>query len=164
MNSRNIFTIIIAGLLLSTFTTVMMLSTYTPKIWGPFPLPLFTIYFFSGESILTLFITPAIAFWIWDIQLFQGKGTIPLRSIVALVAAIGLSIAYFFTGGSGGLEFQGLLYTLGVSVLSGVLIIVLIYLLFICRKKPSFTRSLLFHVIAMFWFFSYAFPYFGELL
>src|SRR5262245_22812882 len=84
------WTLLTAALLV--VATVLSLLPGNPKVWAPFPLPLFILAVFAGPL---AWVAPATLFLLWSNQLLRGEPRVPYRSLVALVVLTVLSVWYF---------------------------------------------------------------------
>ena len=106
-------------------------------------------------------IGPAL-FFVWNRQLLRGVETVPRRSSIALMVLTGLTIYFFVSSWTHGIEYQGLAYTTTVAAANAFALAVCWSALFLARRKPSFGRSLLFHWTTTVWLVWVAFPWLGE--
>jgi hypothetical protein len=145
--------------ILLVVATVISLSQGVPKVWAPFPIPLFILMILTGPL---AFIMPGVEFLLWSWQLLRGQPCIPHRSVGALVILGCLSVWYFVGAWSEGIMRYGAGYVVAVAAANVGFLALLTGLSIWSYKRPTFTSSLLFHSIMFLWLAWYAFPYFGE--
>ena len=119
----------------------------------------------SGEAasdILTMMI-PALFFFAWNPQLFRSSVKVPRRSYALFAVGAALSLGYFFSRWSEGLEVQGVQYTYNLFALN-IAFVAALGFMFAPRWKgpPSFRTNLFLHWALFVWFFWFAFPPFGQ--
>jgi hypothetical protein len=116
----------------------------------------------SGALAVALLLVPALyCIWCWPV--FQGRTTLPTRSIVLLVVAVLLSAAWLISGYRYGVQYQSAGYVAGVVIINVVCWVFLGALAVFARRHPSFGHSLGFHAALFAWLAWGAFPYLGEL-
>ena len=106
---------------------------------------------------------PMILFLLWNPQLFRGEAGLPKRTYFLFAGTVLLSVLWFARGWSFGLKSEGPHFTYVVSIVNGLWALALGLLLIRSWKRPSFTDSLLLHLLLFAWLGWYAFPHFGEL-
>src|SRR5215475_14740383 len=87
-----LWTLLMAALLVAA--TFLSMLAGVPKVWAPFPFPLFIIAVLTGPLV---WVVPAAAFLLWSKQLLRGEPRVPYRSLLALAVLAGLSVWYFRT-------------------------------------------------------------------
>jgi hypothetical protein len=104
-----------------------------------------------------------LLFCLWCWPLLRGRSELPTRSKWLLGAAILTSAAWLVSGYECGVQYQGLRYIVGVTVVNVVCWITLIGLAIIAARRPSEDRNFVFHGSLFAWLAWCAFPYLGEL-
>ena len=110
---------------------------------------------------LIVIIIPA-AFLVWSMHLFRGSKTIPRRSFVFLAVISILSVYYFISSWSYGVEYQGLRFTAIITALNLAVACFLLFFGLRSRSHPSFVRNCLFHLSMFAWLSTIAFPWLGK--
>ncbi len=152
---------ILAAGLLVPLAALAMFGSGTPTLWSPIPTLSFAAYMLGFGPVAALI--PAIAFLAWTPQLRRAEGRVPRRSLVLLAIAVALSAWYLVGSWHYGLKYQGRAYTVAVSVLTAAWFVVLTGLAVLAWRRPSYRRSLGFHLALFAWLAWYALPYLGEL-
>ena len=139
------------------------ISFGTPTLDSPFNIPVVLVTLLSDSMFLgVLFIPLCFVVWCWPVLL--GAAYLPLRSIVLLGISVTLSVLWHIVGFSYGIQYQGIDFVIGVSIVNLLFVCILITLAVIGRRRPQYHFNLLFHVALFAWLAYYAFPYLGELL
>jgi hypothetical protein len=100
--------------------------------------------------VLPVIIGPAV-FYGWNPQLLRGIETVPKRSWIGLVVLTALTIYFFVSNWSLGIQYQGWSYTTTMAFVNGVALILCWGALLRAHRRPTFGRSLLFHWAATVW-------------
>src|SRR4029077_18404556 len=164
--SKKAATTLIAGLGLLTPAAIGLVASGFPTMTTPFPaltvLPAFLLSeIHLSKAAVTL---PTLLFFIWNSGLFRGEAKVPKRSYVLLAVVTVLSVFYFVSGWTLGLQYQGAQYTRFVCAVNIAWVLLLILgFLRSWKKDNSFWFNLFLHWMMFAWLAWYAFPYLGEL-
>jgi hypothetical protein len=173
VNAKPWVATLIAGMLLPVFPAIGFglnyLTPSAPIVQILYPLPLvfaMPAILFGGAwghaAAILVIPLPSLLFWGWSVQLFRGEATLPLRSVLLLLALAILSIVYFVASWNFGVQWQGYPHLVSVTLLNALALVALWWLLRAARSKPLFRRSLTFHWALFAWLAWLAFPWLGE--
>jgi hypothetical protein len=112
---------------------------------------------------LVLFCFPmALLCFVWLRGLRRGAVQVPLRSWLLLGLTAVLVPIHLATSWEYGVEYQGRSGTAGIAAEAVIGLVAVLVLAMIAARKPSFTKSLVFHA-SLFLFLAWcAFPWLGE--
>ncbi|MBU1123350.1 hypothetical protein KJ652_02060 [Patescibacteria group bacterium] len=145
--------------------TNFSISTNVPHILSPFSLPL-VIPLFLGLPILAIVFISIFIFVLFNSTILYkiSFDKIPMRLQALVGVTCILSIIWFVLGWEYGLTYQGTQYTRGIALLNFSIACILVLFCYFVRKRPTWIQVITIATLAHIWFFSYAFPYLGELL
>jgi len=150
---------LVAATLLVPATFLSLVLGDPPKLWAPYPLPLF-----AGAAVMGrwVFLTPACLFLLWSIQLFRGDPRVPYRSLGALVVAGALDLWWLHQFWSNGVTMHGNRYMVAVVLVNALFIAALTAISIRSFRHPTFAQSLSLHSLLFLWLVWCAFPMLGE--
>jgi hypothetical protein len=134
----------------------------SPSALTPFPFHLVLLAFTVVPPLL-LPIGAGCVSAFWCLQIGKGEPAVPRRTIVLAWSIAAGSLVWFVANLKYGSKYQGLRFVWATAILSALLMLVAAAALFYARKRPSLAASTFSHGVLFLWFFSYAFPYFGEM-
>ena len=124
-----------------------------PASMSPAPMTVFVFFFFLGPFAI---VVPAVAFWLWNVNLFRGDIQFPTRSIVLQVLAGAAALVWHIAG------FRNGYFHAGWAVASVLMFCAAFMGGLVCRRQPSFWLNATAHWLTFVWLTSYAFPWLGE--
>ncbi len=157
--------IILWGISYSTFCASVT------KIYSPYSLtvaiPILSLgAVFGGywiAFVLGSFCVPLV-FMLWSLPLLKGQQQIPIRTKIASIALILLSLYYLGSSWSYGVAYQGKLHTVAMYLFNIITWVTLMVINFKNAKQPTYNSNFAFHWLLFAWLGWVAFPWFGELL
>ena len=163
MTKHTITASIIAGIFVSIIAaqSLSMFGGGSPSIWSPTSMILYILACLGRPPIIGVVLF-AVIYWVWTAGLFQGKGTIPLRTTVLFVISAVMSLAWYAIGWRYGVHYEGLNYTVTCAILGASQCACCAIMLIRTKRAPSFMGSLVSHALLFCWLALYAFPYLGE--
>ena len=168
-NSKRQLTSFAIIVLLTLLSWLTLLPGY-PQIYGPlnamviFPAFIMAEFVQSEDLALLLalgFVPLLFCLWCWP--LLRGQTELPIRSSWLLGATLMASAAWIAFGYDYGVQYQGLRYVVGVTVVNVVCWIALVGQAIKAVRRPSEEHNFVFHGSLFAWLAWYAFPYLGEL-
>ena len=105
----------------------------------------------------------SLAYLLWSPHLLKKSPILPRRSIVLFVIVAALTMWGAIGSWPYGLKYQGFAYTLYVTAIGVVALVVLGAIGIWTRMSPSFAKNFAFHTLLFAWLAWGAFPWLGEL-
>ena len=156
---------VVATCALSTAVGVWMsIPTGGPTLISPWP---FLIIYpaLCGVPIPIVVAIPVLVFVIlhWDEFRLRPAAQVPLRFVILLAVATGLSASWLDRGWNYGLNYQDRKFTIWIVAVNVALIASLWCLWGVARHTRSFGWRIAFGTHLHYWLFGFAFPWLGEL-
>ena len=159
MDSRPLTVLAGACLLVPPF--IGTLSSAVPTLYCP--MPVLTILPALLGFLPIGLLMPVGLFFLWNPGLLKQQPNMPKRTIALAVVLSTLTIVYFATAWTDGIQYQGVRHTVIMLIINLAWIAFLWFLIVRCWRQPSFMTNLILHWVMFAWLGWYAFPYLGEL-
>ena len=117
----------------------------------------------KGVKIPVTILLQVAAYAVWSLQLFNGKGAMPKRTLWLIAVILAGSVYWYASSWNYGIKWQGYGYTVGCAVMSAALGLCCAFLAWTARTSAGPIRSVSAHTLLFVWIATYAFAYMGEL-
>ena len=151
---------IAAVMLVPGIVAAIAAATLVFGTFSAFPLMLAALGL-AAAGLLVYFAVPIVVF-VALVQLSRKRGRLHPASLATLVIVAALSCAWFVISWSYGEQHQGVSTTIAFAWLNVATGAILAVYGVACRRRPSFSKIVLFHWTTLLWAASWAFPYLGE--
>lgn len=141
--------------------TYLAMRTNWPQPWAPLPV-VSTILIWRSEQMIA-YGYGALLFMIWCAHLALGRTGVPKRSRVLFYVLGALSLIIYAAGWKYGLQYEGVIYSVSVTIINVLIIASLFFLQRRAAADTAFSPGYLFHVLLFVWLVTYWCPYLGEL-
>jgi hypothetical protein len=138
------------------------------NVSGPFPLSgLILLPFLLTEPLIGVPIVAlllVLVYFGWLRPTSRGRAQFTKLTWLCVVALVALSIHWYWSGWSEGVRYQGRVYTLGCSVIGGILSGAVLAAGLVGRARNSPQVALFGRWIALVWVVTYGYPLMGEII